>query len=158
MPLPALALLFLALALVPTLAACGAKAPTNAAIVHTVSSQRPILEIVDRIDAAAKELGFGVVTTHDLRAMLNKKGVAFDRDVVVVEVCNPHHARTVLLEDVSISTALPCRISIYREGETSILATMAPTSMIDMFGREKLRGVAQEVQDTIYAIMDKAAK
>ena len=121
------------------LGGCGERTTAKTDLLHKVSSKHPVAEISDRIATASKKHDFGVVTTHNMREMMKKKGVAFERDVVVVEVCNAYYAKTVLNEDVTIATALPCRIAVYREGEETILATMAPTHMIDMFGRESLR-------------------
>ena len=34
---------------------------------------------------------------------------------------------------MSVSTALPCRISIYEEGGKTVLATLKPTTLLAMF-------------------------
>jgi uncharacterized protein (DUF302 family) len=62
----------------------------------------------------------------------------------------------VLDENMSISTALPCRISIYEEGGKTILAALKPTTLLAMFNTPKLEGVAQEVEDMIVKIMKEA--
>jgi uncharacterized protein (DUF302 family) len=58
---------------------------------------------------------------------------------------------------MSVSTALPCRISIYEEGGKTVLATLKPTTLLAMFHTPQLKGVAQEVEDTIVKIMKEAA-
>lgn len=58
---------------------------------------------------------------------------------------------------MSVSTALPCRISLYEEGGKTILATLKPTTVLAMFNAPQLEGVAQEVEDTIVKIMNEAA-
>ena len=58
---------------------------------------------------------------------------------------------------MSVSTALPCRISIYEEGGKTILATLQPTVLLAMFNSPQMKGVAQEVEDTIVKIMNAAA-
>ena len=45
-----------------------------------------------------------------------------------------------------ISTALPCRISVYRSDGKVTLATIRPTAMIDMFNTPELQTVAAEVE------------
>jgi uncharacterized protein (DUF302 family) len=57
---------------------------------------------------------------------------------------------------MSVSTALPCRISIYEEDGKTILATLKPTTLLGMFNTPQLKGVAQEVEDTIVKIMTEA--
>jgi len=58
---------------------------------------------------------------------------------------------------MSISTALPCRISIYDEGGKTILATLKPTTLLAMFNAPQLERVAQEIEGTIIKIMKEAA-
>jgi len=58
---------------------------------------------------------------------------------------------------MSVSTALPCRISLYEEGGKIILATLKPTALLAMFHTPQLKGVAQEVEAAIVKIMKEAA-
>ena len=57
---------------------------------------------------------------------------------------------------MSVSTALPCRISIYEEGGKTMLATLKPTTLLAMFNTPQLAQVARDVEATIIAIMDDA--
>jgi uncharacterized protein (DUF302 family) len=66
-------------------------------------------------------------------------------------------AKKVLDQNMSISTALPCRISIYEENGKTILATFKPTTLMGMFNTPQLEGVAPEVENTIVKIMKEAA-
>jgi len=88
---------------------------------------------------------------------MTKKGVEFVRECLIFEVCQPQQAKKVLDQNMSISTALPCRISLYEEGGKTILATLKPTIHLAMFNAPQLEGVAQEVEDTIVKIMKEAA-
>jgi uncharacterized protein (DUF302 family) len=58
---------------------------------------------------------------------------------------------------MSVSTALPWRISIYKESGKTTLATLKPTALLAMFNARQLEGVAREVEDTILKIMKEAA-
>jgi uncharacterized protein (DUF302 family) len=75
----------------------------------------------------------------------------------IFEVCQPQQAKRVLDQNMSVSTALPCRISIYEEDGKTILATLKPTILLAMFHTPQLEGVAQEVEDTLVKIMKEAA-
>jgi uncharacterized protein (DUF302 family) len=63
----------------------------------------------------------------------------------------------VLEANLEISTALPCRISVYEEGGQTVLATIKPTRMIDLYPNPELKGVAEEVEATLARIMEEAA-
>jgi uncharacterized protein (DUF302 family) len=86
-----------------------------------------------------------------------KKGVEFARECLIFEVCQPQQAKKVLDQNMSVSTALPCRISIYEENGKTTLATLKPTILLAMFNVPQLEGVAQEVEDTMLKIMKEAA-
>jgi len=54
---------------------------------------------------------------------------------------------------MSVSTALPCRISIYEEDGKTVRASLKPTTLLALFNTPQLQGVAQEVEDTIVKII-----
>ena len=60
-------------------------------------------------------------------------------------------------ENMSVSTSMTCRFSIYEEGCKIILATLKPTTLLAMFNAPQLEGVAQKAEDTIIKIMKAAA-
>ena len=72
-------------------------------------------DIVAKIEQAAKDNQFGVLDIHDLKQKMASKGVEFAPECRIIEVCNPHKAKEVLENDMAVSTALPCRISVYEE-------------------------------------------
>jgi uncharacterized protein (DUF302 family) len=75
-----------------------------------------------------------------------------------LEVCNPGKAKTVLEADMSISNALPCRISVYEDGGKIKVSTLKPTQLLGLFGRPELDPVAQEVEATLVRIIDAASR
>lgn len=120
-------------------------------------TKKTVSAAANALQAAVTANHFGVMQVHNLQETMVKKGVAFDHACLIYEVCNPQQAKKVLEEDMSVSTALPCRISIYEEGGKTIMATLKPTTMLAMFHAPQLAGVAQEVEDTIVKIMHEAA-
>jgi uncharacterized protein (DUF302 family) len=121
-----------------------------------LSSDKSVNEVAAALQAAVQANHFGVMQVHNLKETMQKKGVEFARECLIFEVCQPQQAKKVLDEDMSVSTALPCRISIYEEGGRTILATLKPTTLLAMFNTPQLKGVAQEVENTIIKIMKEA--
>src|SRR6266508_3938196 len=126
-------------------------------MLHIVESRKPVDRVAKDLESAVARHKFGVLGVHDLKTKLANKGVTFDRECRVFEVCNPQQAKKVLEANLEISTALPCRISVYEEGGVTKLATIKPTAMIALYGTPALKGVATEVEATIVAIMAEAA-
>lgn len=127
-------------------------------MLHIVESPNPLEVVVKNLEQAVARHKFGVLGVHDLRAKMAEKGVSFDRECRIFEVCNPHQAKKVLDANLEISTALPCRISVYQERGRTKIATIKPTALIDLFGTPALKEVAREVETTLQAIMAEAAK
>jgi len=98
---------------------------------------------------------FGIMGVHDLRAKLIEKGQSFERPCLVFEVCNPAAAKQALEANLSISTALPCRIAVYetKEGRHA-LATIRPTLLLEMFQTEGLGALSRQVEDALTRILD----
>jgi uncharacterized protein (DUF302 family) len=122
-----------------------------------VSTDKTVSEAAAALQAAVQANHFGVMQVHNLKETMAKKGVEFERECLIFEVCQPQQAKKVLDQNMSISTALPCRISIYEEDGKTILATLKPTILLAMFNAPQLEGVAHEVEDTIVKIMKEAA-
>lgn len=122
-----------------------------------LSTDKTVSEAAVALQAAVEANHFGVMQVHNLKETMAKKGVDFARQCLILEVCQPQQAKKVLEQDMSISTALPCRISVYEEGGKTMLATLKPTTLLAMFNAPQLIGVAQEIEDTIVKIMKEAA-
>ena len=121
------------------------------------STDKSVMEVATALQAAVAANHFGVMQVHNLQDTMTRKGVEFSRECLIFEVCQPQQAKKVLEENMSISAALPCRISIYKQGGKTILATLKPTVLLAMFNTPQLGEVAQEVEDTIMKIMKEAA-
>lgn len=127
-------------------------------MLHIVESRKPLDRVAKDLEEAVARHQFGVLGVHDLKTTMAKKGVDFSPECRIFEVCNPHQAKKVLEANLEISTALPCRISLYDEGGVRKLATIKPTMLIDLYSTPGLKAVAQEVEATLEAIMAEAAR
>lgn len=114
--------------------------------------------VARKLQEAAAANKFGVLAVHDLKQKMNDKGVEFERECRIFEVCNPKKAKAVLETDMSISNALPCRISVYEEGGKVKVSTLKPTAVLSLFGRPELEPVAREVEEAMVRIIDAACQ
>jgi uncharacterized protein (DUF302 family) len=122
-----------------------------------VKEAKETVEVVGkRLEEAVKAHKFGVIGIIDLKGKMAEKGIAFGNACRIYEVCNPTQAKRVLEEDMSIATALPCRIVVYEETGKVKVATLLPTETLGLFKVPNLAPVAQEVETQIKAMMDEA--
>jgi uncharacterized protein (DUF302 family) len=110
------------------------------------------------LQASVTAHGFGVMAMHDLGKTLRSKGIDFTEDCHVFEVCNPQQAARVLMQDMSLTTALPCRISVYTEAGQTRIGMIRPEGMLSTLSSDpELMEVARQVDASATAIIRAAA-
>ncbi|MGD8341141.1 MAG: DUF302 domain-containing protein [Gammaproteobacteria bacterium] len=118
-----------------------------------------VSEARDRLTDALLQRKFGVLHVHDLKATLNSKGVPFEPECQVLEVCNPQQAAKVLAEDIDLNMALPCRVSVYEKDGGTRIAMMSPKAMLEQLSDSPaLREVAEEVETVLEQAIDQASR
>jgi uncharacterized protein (DUF302 family) len=127
-------------------------------MIHTVRSTQSLPAIERALQESAARHQFGVLTVHDLRQTMKNKGIELAMDCRIFEVCNPVQAKKVLEANGAVSTALPCRISVYGTEGIYTIATLLPTGLMEVFESPGLLPVAKEVETVIRAMMDDAAR
>ena len=125
-------------------------------MIYVRETEGSVASVVERLEQAAADHQFGVLGLHDLKQKMGAKGVDFTCECRVMEVCNPVKAKEALEANMSISTVLPCRISIYEEDNVVKVATLRPTMLLNLFDSPDLINVAREVEDTLICIIDTA--
>jgi len=100
------------------------------------------------LESAVKRHGFGVLHVHDLGTTLRSKGIAFDEECKVFEVCNPGQTAKVLSSDMRLNMALPCRISVFTEKNKTKIGLIKPVQMLSALSQDAaLVQVAKEVDE-----------
>lgn len=124
---------------------------------YTRHSPHSIDEVEQRLRTAAQAHKFGVLNVFDIEQTLRSKGIELGKACRVIDVCNPQAASRALGHDMRASVVLPCRISIYADGNGSTLATVNPTDLMRTAGLAGVEQLAAEIEREIIAIIDEAA-
>lgn len=124
---------------------------------YVVETEKSFDQAASDLELAVTRLGFGVLHVHDLANTLRSKGIAFEEQCKVFEVCNPQQAAKVLSADMRLNMALPCRISVFtQEGKTKI-GLIRPEQMLSGLSKDKaLLQVAREVEAKTIEMVDAA--
>ena len=124
---------------------------------YTAASHKSFEQASADLDAAVKRNGFGVLHVHDLGATLRGKGIAFENECRVFEVCNPAQAAKVLASDMRLNMALPCRISVYTDKNGTHIGLIRPVKMLAALSDDPaLAQVAAEVEEKTFRMVDEA--
>jgi len=124
---------------------------------YVVETEKSFDQAAADLDAAVKRNGFGVLHVHDLGSTLRSKGVSFDEQCKVFEVCNPMQAAKVLSTDMRLNMALPCRISVFTDGGKTEIGLIRPADMLASLSEDPaLAEVAEEVEAKTIQMIDEA--
>ncbi len=101
---------------------------------------------VEKVTAALKEEGFGVLTEIDVKATLKMKlDVDFKR-YVILGACNPPLAYQALQNEPDIGLLLPCNVIVYETDSGSLVNIIDPLSMLGFVKNPALDPVAEEAR------------
>jgi uncharacterized protein (DUF302 family) len=113
-------------------------------------------EALEYATAVLKEHGFGVITTVDAREILKKKiDVELSRPYVMLGVCNPKIALSLLQENPSAGLFLPCNVVFTenQDGKTVVSFALARTVFAGT-DSETLKQHAREIDPKLQACFD----
>ena len=124
---------------------------------YIIETNKAFSQAAADLETAVLHNGFGVMHVHDLGTTLRSKGIAFDEQCKIFEVCNPVQAAKVLSTDMRLNMALPCRISVYTEHGQTKIGLIKPLPMLAALSQNtELAQVAEEVQEKMIQIVDDA--
>ena len=114
----------------------------------------PFDAAVDKVTAALKEEGFGVLTDIDVRATLKTRlGVEW-RPYRILGACNPPLAHRALQAEGKIGTMLPCNVIIQELGQGEVeVAAVDPAASMERIGNANLTELARTVRGKLQAVL-----
>jgi uncharacterized protein (DUF302 family) len=131
---------------------------------HTVSYGIPVrlpaafAPTVERVRAALKEQGFGVLTEIDVQATLREKIGSPMEDYLILGACNPPLAHRALDADRDIGLLLPCNVVVRADGpDATLVQALDPQVMVQVTGRPELKDVADEATTRLRGALDALA-
>lgn len=114
----------------------------------------PFPQAVDKVTAALKARGFGVLTRIDVQSTLREKIGAEFRPYVILGACNPKMAHQALQAEDKIGTMLPCNVVVQEiDGKTEI-AAVDPVASMQAIQNKSLATIAAQVGDELKAAIE----
>ncbi|RME77334.1 MAG: DUF302 domain-containing protein [Chloroflexi bacterium] len=114
----------------------------------------PYETAVEKVTAALKEEGFGILTEIDVKATLKKKlDVDFQR-YVILGACNPPLAYQALQAEPGVGLLLPCNVTVYEpEPGRSVVSIVDPLSMLGIVENPELKTIANEAKTRLERVI-----
>ena len=111
---------------------------------------------LERVTAALKEEGFGVLTEIDVKATLKKKLDLDFRNYKILGACNPPLAHRALQGEPLIGLLLPCNVTVFEEDDGSInVSFIKPSEMFKVVENPQVEPIAKEVDAKLIRAMEK---
>lgn len=123
---------------------------------YTVTSDKNIDQTIHNLEASLKSEKFGVLWKFDIKEKLQEKGLEFEQEFKVLEVCNPQEAQRVLNENRMAGYFLPCKIVVYDDQGKTKIGLPRPTALISLLKDDKLTQFAKDIEDRLIACIDKS--
>jgi uncharacterized protein (DUF302 family) len=120
----------------------------------TTRVRAPFAQTVERVRAALKDQGFGVLTEIDVRATLRDKLGEEMEDYLILGACNPPLAHRALEVDRRIGLLLPCNVVVRADGGETVVEALDPQVMVGVSGQSALEPVADEATRRLVAALD----
>ena len=118
-----------------------------------VSLEMPYDMALEKVTAALKVEGFGVLTRIDVQATLKEKLGADFRPYAILGACNPPLAHRALSSDSWVGLMLPCNVTVEAGEQGRTLVRIAnPEIMMQvggLGGNETLHAVAAEARSRL---------
>ena len=74
---------------------------------YKVVTEKNFEEAIESLKESLSKYGFGVLWELNFKDKLQEKGLAFDRNFKILEVCNPKQAQEVLNKNIEVGYFLP---------------------------------------------------
>lgn len=81
----------------------------------------------------------------------------FDKEFVILEVCSPAEAKTLLETQIEIGYFLPCKLAVYEKNDSVYIGAPRLTTQIGLTdNKEGLMETAQELESILKGAIEKA--
>lgn len=114
----------------------------------------PYEQTIEKVTAALKEQGFGVLTNIDIKATLKKKLDVEFRKYTILGACNPALANQALNTELEIGLLLPCNVIVYDdENGGSMVSIVDPIIMLGVVINPALDKIADEARARLQRVI-----
>lgn len=125
-------------------------------IKYEVETNKSFEVALESVIKSLEEQKFGVLWKLNFKDKLKEKGIEFENNFMILEVCNPHKAKEVLSKHLDVGYFLPCKLVVYEENGAVKIGMISPDKLIGLLNHEDLVETAKEVQNIMLTAINNA--
>ena len=125
-------------------------------IIYMVQTNKSFEKAIEDLKESLSNHHFGVLWELNFKDKLKEKGLDFDKNFKILEVCNPSQAKKVLEENIEVGYFLPCKMVVYEDSGSVFIGMPKPTGLIGMIKDNKLISIAFEVENELKSAINDA--
>ncbi len=112
-------------------------------------------DAIEKVTAALKEEGFGILTEIDVKATMKKKLDVDFPPYRILGACNAPFAYQALQAEDKIGTMLPCNVIVRQTGKNEVeIAAVDPIASMQAVENEKLGEIAVQVRSKLQKVIE----
>jgi uncharacterized protein (DUF302 family) len=124
-------------------------------IIYKVQTDKSFANAIEDLKALGT-FKFGVLWELNFQDKLKEKGLELDKNVQILEVCNPGKAKKALDTFIEAGIFLPCKMIVYEKNHAVYIGMLKPTELIGMLENDDLLNIAREVEIDLKSAIDTA--
>jgi uncharacterized protein (DUF302 family) len=125
-------------------------------MIYKRKTNKTIERILIDLKKHLNDIGFGVLWEMNFKDKFDEKGLEFDGDFKILEVCNPVKAHMVLNSNIDMGFFLPCKIAVFEHEGEIFIGMPEPTKMMSFAEQPAVGEMALEVETLLKSAIDQS--